>query len=125
MTYSYLAQLTHLFRLFGGRLNIPRPAGFALAVALALAAGTGYLAYSPPALAEQASELGQAATVNINKADASALAAGLKGVGMSRAQDIVRYRETYGPFASVEELTEVKGVGASTLEKNRAVITLD
>ena len=125
MTHSYLAQLTYLFRLFGGRLNIPRPAGFALAVALALAAGTGDLAYSPAALAEQASELGQASTVNINKADASALAAGLKGVGMSRAQDIVRYRETYGPFASVEELTEVKGVGAATLEKNRAVITLD
>lgn len=125
MTYSYLAQLTHLFRLFGGRLNIPQPAGFALAVALALAACTGYLAYSPAAQAEQAGELGQAATVNINKADASALAAGLKGVGMSRAQDIVRYREAYGPFASVEELTEVKGVGASTLEKNRAVITLD
>ena len=65
------------------------------------------------------------ATVNINTADASALAAGLNGIGTSRAEDIVRYREEFGPFTTVEQLTEVKGVGASTLEKNRARITLE
>ena len=64
-------------------------------------------------------------TVNINTADASALAAGLNGIGTSRAEDIVRYREEFGPFTTVEQLTEVKGVGASTLEKNRARITLE
>ncbi|MEP1470566.1 MAG: helix-hairpin-helix domain-containing protein [Halieaceae bacterium] len=125
MTYSYLAQLSQYLRLSVSRLQIPQPAGFALAVALALTACAGYLSFSPSALAEPASELGQTATVNINKADASALAAGLTGVGLSRAQDIVRYREAYGPFAAVEELTDVKGIGASTLEKNRSVITLD
>ena len=125
MTYSYLAQLLQSFPLFAGRLKIPQPAGFALAVALALTACVGYLSLSPAAMAEPATELGQTGTVNINKADASALAAGLTGVGLSRAQDIVRYRETYGPFAAVEELTDVKGIGASTLEKNRTVITLD
>ncbi|WP_238946809.1 ComEA family DNA-binding protein [Seongchinamella unica] len=65
------------------------------------------------------------AAVNINTADASALAAGLTGVGPSRAEDIVRYREAFGPFTTVEQLAEVKGVGPSTLEKNRARITLD
>lgn len=64
-------------------------------------------------------------SVNINNADAQTLAAGLKGVGLSRAKEIVRYRETYGPFASVDELEEVKGVGLSTIEKNRALLTLD
>jgi competence protein ComEA len=66
-----------------------------------------------------------AAAVNINAADAATLAAQLSGVGPSRAEDIVRYRETYGKFASVEELAEVKGIGQSTLEKNRHLITLE
>jgi competence protein ComEA len=71
----------------------------------------------PPAVA--------AATVNINTANAQTLAEVLEGVGQSRAQEIVQYRETYGPFASVDELTEVKGIGKSTLESNRTVITLE
>ena len=66
-----------------------------------------------------------AAMVNINTANADDLAAGLTGVGPARAEDIIRYREAYGPFTTVEQLTEVKGVGLSTLEKNRARITLE
>lgn len=64
-------------------------------------------------------------TVNINTADAQALADSLVGVGLSRAQEIVRYRETYGPFTTVDELVEVKGVGPATLDRNRARITLE
>lgn len=63
--------------------------------------------------------------VNINTADAQTLAANLKGVGEARATEIVRYREAYGPFASAEELTEVKGIGPATLEMNRDTITLE
>jgi competence protein ComEA len=63
--------------------------------------------------------------VNINTADAQTLAANLKGIGEARAQEIVRYREAYGPFASADELMEVKGIGQSTLDMNRAVITLE
>ncbi|MGB1142054.1 MAG: ComEA family DNA-binding protein [Halioglobus sp.] len=63
--------------------------------------------------------------VNINTADAAALAAGLKGVGQARAEEIVRYREAFGPFASPDELMEVKGIGRSTLELNRTLITLE
>lgn len=66
-----------------------------------------------------------AARVNINTADAQTLAANLKGVGETRATEIVRYRETYGPFASADELMEVKGIGQSTLDMNRDVITLE
>jgi competence protein ComEA len=65
------------------------------------------------------------ATVNINSADAQTLATSLKGVGEVRAAEIVRHRETYGPFASAEELIEVKGIGQSTLDMNRDVITLE
>ncbi len=63
--------------------------------------------------------------VNINTASAEALAAGLSGVGMTRAKDIVRHRESFGPFATLEELAEVKGIGKSTIDKNRSVITLE
>ncbi len=66
-----------------------------------------------------------ATTVNINEADAQTLAAVLVGVGASRADEIVRYREQFGPFTTVEQLAEVKGIGMSTLEKNRSAIKLD
>ncbi|MFV0478131.1 MAG: ComEA family DNA-binding protein [Parahaliea sp.] len=64
-------------------------------------------------------------TVNINMADASTLAAVLSGVGQAKAQDIVRYRETFGPFKTIDELTDVKGIGQSTLDKNRKIIVLE
>ena len=60
-----------------------------------------------------------------NTAGVQTLAANLKGVGESRAAEIVRYRETFGAFDSVEELVEVKGIGSSTLDMNRDVITLE
>ncbi len=62
--------------------------------------------------------------VNINKAQAEELAAALEGVGAARAQAIVDYREQYGEFATVDELLEVRGIGAAVLEANRAKITL-
>ena len=65
-----------------------------------------------------------AGPVNVNTADAQTLSAELKGVGLSRAQAIVAYREANGPFRSVEELAEVKGIGARTVEINRANILL-
>lgn len=62
--------------------------------------------------------------VNINTADAALLAEGLDGVGDARAQAIVEYREQHGPFKQVEELTAIKGIGASTLDANRSRIVL-
>lgn len=62
--------------------------------------------------------------VNINSADAATLSAGLIGVGESKARAIVTYRETYGPFESLEELTAVKGIGESLLKKNLGNIVL-
>ncbi|MEZ8103690.1 ComEA family DNA-binding protein [Vibrio clamense] len=63
-------------------------------------------------------------TVNINTASAEELATLLKGVGKKRAQDIVDYRKANGEFQSAEELTNVKGIGRSTLEKNSERIQL-
>ncbi len=67
----------------------------------------------------------QSQAVNINTADGDTLAQNLKGVGYSRAQAIVQYRESYGPFFSADDLLEVRGVGQSIVDKNRDRITLE
>ncbi|MEP5567467.1 MAG: helix-hairpin-helix domain-containing protein [Halioglobus sp.] len=83
------------------------------------------LLFNPVQAQEGRATDGVVTTININTADAAALAAGLNGVGASRAEDIIRYREEFGAFTTVEQLAEVKGVGKSTLEKNRSRITLE
>jgi competence protein ComEA len=62
--------------------------------------------------------------VNINTADAETLAQALNGVGEAKAEAIVAWREANGSFTSLEQLTEVKGIGAATLEKNRHKLRL-
>ncbi|MNJ56239.1 ComE operon protein 1 [compost metagenome] len=62
--------------------------------------------------------------INLNTADAATLERELKGIGAGKAQAIVAYREANGPFASVDELLEVKGIGAATLEKNLDKLSL-
>ncbi len=66
-----------------------------------------------------------AGPVDINNADAKTIAKELNGVGLSRAQAIVEYREKNGAFKSVDDLKKVKGIGAKTLEQNRSNIRLD
>jgi competence protein ComEA len=63
-----------------------------------------------------------AGPVNINTADAATISAELQGVGLTKAQAIVNYRKAHGPFKSYEDLTLVKGIGARTVEINRANI---
>ena len=60
--------------------------------------------------------------LDINTADAESLAANLVGIGLTKAQEIVRYRELHGDFVTIEELSEVKGVGLLTVEKNRHLV---
>lgn len=62
--------------------------------------------------------------VNVNTADAAAIAEELNGVGIKKAQAIIEYRKEHGNFKTIEALTEVKGIGLKTVEKNRDVIEL-
>lgn len=66
-----------------------------------------------------------ATPVNINKADAATLAKSLDGIGHSKAEAIVAWREEHGPFKSADDLGQVKGIGTATLERNRGAILLD
>ena len=56
--------------------------------------------------------------VNINRANEGELVS-LEGIGSSKAQAIILYREMFGGFTMVDELSKVKGIGEKTVEKNR------
>jgi len=62
--------------------------------------------------------------VNINTASAEQIAEVLNGVGLSKAEKIVEYRNTNGPFVHIDELVNVKGIGLRTVDKNRDAIVL-
>jgi competence protein ComEA len=62
--------------------------------------------------------------VDINTADAATLASAINGVGEKKAATIVEYRNTHGPFASIDDLASIKGIGAATIERNRDNLTV-
>jgi competence protein ComEA len=66
-----------------------------------------------------------AGPVNVNTADAEAIAAGMNGVGLKKAQAIVDFRNKNGAFKSLDDLAQVKGIGSKTVAKNRANLTLE
>lgn len=57
--------------------------------------------------------------IDINTASADVLAGMLPGIGPTKAKAIVDYRDVNGPFQSLDELTNVKGIGVITLNKIR------
>lgn len=62
--------------------------------------------------------------VNINKADAKTIAESLHSIGEAKAKAIVEYRTKHGPFTTVDQLGDVKGIGEKTLAKNKQYILL-
>jgi competence protein ComEA len=69
-------------------------------------------------------QLVQAEPVNVNTADATALAKALNGVGPAKAKAIVSYRDKNGPFKTVDQLAMVEGISQKLIDKNRADIKL-
>ncbi len=63
--------------------------------------------------------------ININTADKETLIIMLNGVGESRAEAIISYRKEHGGFKSVEELTEIRGIGPRLVENNRDILSVE
>ncbi len=64
---------------------------------------------------------GSSGKVNINRADAAELDT-LPGVGPSTAEKIIADREANGPFASVEDIKRVSGIGDKKYEQLAGLI---
>ena len=62
-------------------------------------------------------------SVNINLADKSELMK-LPKIGPVTAERIIRFRDDYGSFDTIEDLSKVKGIGTKTLEKIRPFVDL-
>jgi competence protein ComEA len=63
------------------------------------------------------------AAVNINTATKEELVT-LKGIGPTRAQEIIDYRTKNGPFKTVDDLEKVKGIGPGTMKQIKSQITV-
>jgi competence protein ComEA len=61
--------------------------------------------------------------VNINTADVSKLGT-LNGIGESKAQAIIKYREDNGKFTKIEDIMNVSGIGEKAFEKIKDFITV-
>jgi competence protein ComEA len=61
--------------------------------------------------------------ININTADKEALMSVITGVGEKKAEAIIAYREENGPFKSIDELTNIKGVGQGMVDKHREMLS--
>lgn len=72
----------------------------------------------PPATSSAIGEAGVPNKINLNQADATQLQQ-VSGIGPKKAADIIDYRQKDGPFKSVDELTNVNGIGEKTLANIR------
>lgn len=101
-------------------------------VAVLLALGIGYILGrgfpadstrrtqdDPPEIAEP-----PRARLNLNRASRAELEL-VPGIGPSRARSIDDYRRAHGPFAAIDELRKVSGIGPKTLDKVRPWLFVD
>ncbi len=77
----------------------------------------------PEILQTNASVPEQPGPININTATPRELTR-LPQIGPKTAERIVSHRQTHGPFKTIDALTDVKGIGPKTLQKLRALVTL-
>lgn len=63
------------------------------------------------------------AAVDINTATAAQLES-VNGIGPKKAEAIVEYRKKNGPFKSVDDLENVKGLGKASIDKMRGELTV-
>lgn len=72
-----------------------------------------------PAVTRTVSEHSSSSPINLNTADVKALSKSVKGIGVKRAEAIIKYREAHDGFKSVTDLEQVPGFGKRFVDKNR------
>lgn len=77
---------------------------------------TSPVLYANPPMQSMGGGTGQSGLININTADSAALQT-LTGIGPSTAEKILDYRQSSGPFRSIEQIKEVSGIGEKTYQK--------
>lgn len=111
---------------WGSRLGCADEARLALCAPVAFDA----VRLGPKGCVREASGMPQAWYVSlglqldINRAQTQQLAA-LPGIGAKRAEAIVRHRRLHGPYASIDGLAAVPGVGPARMRQLRAVCRVD
>lgn len=78
---------------------------------------------APPPARSGSVEVDLGGLVNINTATEAELEA-LPGIGPSTAAQIIAYREANGPFAAIEAIMDVPGIGEGKFEAMKALITV-
>lgn len=63
------------------------------------------------------------ALTNINTADEETLVA-LPGIGPALARRIIAYRDEHGPFATIEDLATIQGIGPRNIDEFRHLVTV-
>lgn len=69
-------------------------------------------------------DIAPGSVVNINTATLNELQT-LPGIGSTRAQEIIDYRQAHGGFKTIEDLMNVTGIGEATFERLKGLITVD
>lgn len=94
-----------------------------IVIFLSLFSASFTLAAESPAPAKAGETQHAQHLININTADEATLSS-LKGIGAKKAEAIIAWRNANGEFQSLDQLAEVKGIGAAILDANRELITL-
>jgi competence protein ComEA len=101
----------------GQQVYVPRPGE-----PLPVTAGPGATGGTGPA-GDASGQAGPGALIDLNTATAEQLDT-LPGVGPSTAAAIIAHRDENGPFTSVDQLIDVRGIGEAKLEQLRDLVSV-
>lgn len=76
------------------------------------------LSYALPQAQTKSSDITIKPPININTADLKTVTQSIKGIGLKRAEAIIKYREAHGPFNSIKDLEHVPGLGKKFVESH-------
>jgi competence protein ComEA len=97
---------------------------YLLVLTAALVVGLAGLAPAHVFAADSPAASSVVSTIHLNQASAEELQV-LPGVGPALSERIIVYRDEHGPFKTIDQLTEVKGIGQAKLAKLKDRLTVD